>query len=283
MDGPSDFGSSEAGTAAFVETVQHYYREYGRDLPWRRTYDPYEILVSEVMLQQTQVARVLVKYPEFLARFPDPAALAVAQLADVLAAWSGLGYNRRALSLQRAATMMVEQYGNRVPASFEALRRLPGVGPATAAAVCAFAFGRPQAFIETNIRAAFIHYFFPGRESVADSEILPLIERTMDRDNPRQWFYALMDYGVWVKRMFGNPNRRSKHHALQTPFYGSRRELRAQVLNALLLVTPSAIAPEELRSRLPGPPRALDELLSVLDELAGEGFLTRERCGYRVA
>jgi A/G-specific adenine glycosylase len=283
MNGPSDFGSSEAQAVAFVQAVRHFYREHARDLPWRRTSDPYEILVSEVMLQQTQVARVLVKYPEFLARFPTPAALARAQLADVLAAWAGLGYNRRALSLQRAVKTLVERHEGRVPASFEELRRLPGVGPATAAAVCAFAFGQPHAFIETNIRAAFIHYFFPERESVADAEILPLVERTMDREDPRHWFYALMDYGVWIKRMFDNPSRKSKHHAVQTPFAGSRRELRARVLQALLLIAPSTAAPDELRARLPGPPRELDELVPVLEELAGEGFLERKRSGYRIA
>jgi A/G-specific adenine glycosylase len=235
------------------------------------------------MLQQTQVARVLVKYPQFLASFPTVRALSAAAVADVLATWSGLGYNRRALSLHQAAKMVVDRLEGHIPPSSEELRRLPGIGPATAAAVCVFAFGRPHAFIETNIRSAFIHFFFQESTSVADADILPLVDKTMDRNQPRDWFYALMDYGVWVKKAYGNPSRKSKHHTIQSPFAGSRREVRALALQALLSVAPSAADVSTLRDMLPGPRRELDELVSVLNDLVGEGFLIEETEGYRLA
>ncbi len=280
---PCDFRPSAARLAAFRTAVWDHYRREGRDLPWRRTKDPYEILVSEVMLQQTQVARVLAKFPEFLTVFPSLEGLAAASTVEVLAAWSGLGYNRRALALQRGAKMMIEHCGGQVPASLDALRALPGIGPATASAVCVFAFGQPHAFCETNIRSAFIHFFFPGSTAVADAEILPLVETTIDRSDPRRWFYALMDYGVWTKRAFGNPGRMSRHHAVQAPFSGSRRELRGQALRALLSAAPAAAEAAAVSVMLSGPPRDPAEVLSVLDDLAGEGFLTKENGGYRIA
>ena len=234
------------------------------------------------MLQQTQVVRVLPKYGEFLASFPSVEALSAASVADVLSAWSGLGYNRRALSLHRAAQEVVAGHEGRIPASPEALIRLPGIGPATAAAVCVFAFGRPHAFIETNIRSAIIHAFFPQAFAVSDADVLPLVELTMDRDDPREWFYALMDYGVWIKKAHGNPSRKSKHHPVQSPFTGSRRELRAQALQTLLALRPEAVGADAVRAMLPGPRRDLEELVSVLEDLAAEGFLRKEAGAYRV-
>jgi A/G-specific adenine glycosylase len=291
-DRTSDFGRTRAEavpdaaperTAVFVTAVWEHYRRCGRDLPWRHAHDPYEILVSEVMLQQTQVARVLVKYPEFLSRFPTAADLATASLSDLLTVWSGLGYNRRAVALQKVAAAVVTQYHGRLPSSRQELQRLPGIGPATAAAVCVFAYGQPHAFIETNIRAAFIHFFFPGTVLVSDAEILPLVELTLDREDPRTWFYALMDYGVWVKKEHANPSRRSRHHSLQSPLTGSRRELRSQVLRALLALVPSSSVPDAIQAMLPGSRRPLDELASVLEELTREGFLKRDGSGYRIA
>jgi A/G-specific adenine glycosylase len=279
----SDFGFNEALLAAFQAEVREHYRNNRRDLPWRRTHDPYAILVSEIMLQQTQVTRVLEKYRLFLARFPTAAALARAEVGEVLAAWSGLGYNRRALALHRAAKIISDEHGGRVPDSAAELRGLPGVGAATAAAVSAFAFGRAEPFIETNIRSAFIHFFFQDLDGVADADILPLVEKTMDRDDPREWFYALMDYGVWVKRTYGNPSRRSRHHAVQSPFAGSRRELRAQALQALLSIAPSAVDPAAVRDLLPGPARDPAEVRSVLEDLTREGFLEKDGATYRIA
>ncbi len=218
----------------FQATILSYYRAHGRrDLPWRKTKDPYRILVSELMLQQTQVARVAGKYEPFVERFPDFASLARAPLRDVVRAWSGLGYNRRALHLREAARAVVSRFDGRLPRDFDVLRALPGIGPATAAEILNFAFNEPRAFIETNVRAVYIHRFFPRRKKVADAEILPLVERTLDAKNPRRWFYALMDYGVMLKKSRENPSRRSAHHARQARFEGSDRQARGRVVKAL--------------------------------------------------
>jgi len=278
----SDLGLTEARAAAFTVAVWEHYRRSGRDLPWRHTYDPYEILVSEVMLQQTQVARVLDRYGLFLREFPDLQALAASSVADVLAMWSGLGYNRRALALRQTANIVVAEHGGRIPASLEELRRLPGVGPVTAAAVCVFAFGQAHAFVETNIRAAFIHFFFQESVAVSDAELLPLVEMTLDREDPRRWYYALMDYGVWVKRVYTNPSRKSTHHTAQTPFAGSRRELRAQALRALLAIGPSAADAGTVQAMLPAGSHRAHQVASVLDELTAEGFLRKENGTYCV-
>jgi A/G-specific adenine glycosylase len=284
----------ESDTASgFRAIVLGHYREHGRDLPWRRTYDPYEILVSEMMLQQTQVARVIPKYGSFLSRFPDLEALATAPLREVLAVWQGLGYNRRALALHRTAQTLLGENQGLVPRSVSALRRLPGIGPATAAAVCVFAYGQALVFIETNIRSAFLYHFLQECSEVPDADILPLIEATLDRDNPRDWYYALMDYGAWVKRTQPNPGRGSKHHAAQTPFAGSRRQLRAQVLRLLLkpmtgdfpASEDGAGGPRELDlAHIAGllPSRDSEEIQEVLTQLVGEGFLVLREDRYRI-
>ncbi len=247
--------------AEFRETVLAHYRAHGRrDLPWRKTKDPYRILVSELMLQQTQVARVAGKYEPFIERFPDFASLARAPLGEVVRAWSGLGYNRRALHLREAARAVVARFDGRLPRRIEDLRALPGVGPATAAEILNFAFNEPRAFIETNVRAVYIHHFFPGRKKVADAEILPLVELTLDARNPRRWFYALMDYGVMLKKVGENPSRRSAHHARQVRFEGSDRQARGRVVKALAerrmseteLAKATGLSVARIRSIVPG-------------------------------
>lgn len=243
----------------FRRTVLGHYQRSARPLPWRETFDPYAILVSEVMLQQTQVERVKGKYESFLAAFPDLGALAEAPLQQVLTEWQGLGYNRRAIHLKRCAEAIRERFNGVVPRSAEQLETLPGIGHYTARAVAAFAFGTPSAFIETNIRAVFIHLFFHGREKVHDREILPLVEATLDRENPRQWYYALMDFGVELKRANRNPARRSAHHTRQAPFRGSNREMRSAILRTIIaqpgIETAEIIAltgrePEQIRENL---------------------------------
>jgi A/G-specific adenine glycosylase len=218
----------------FREEVYGYYRSYGRDLPWRNTGDPYRILVSEIMLQQTQVARVIAKYERFIRAFPDIESVACAPLRDILTLWQGLGYNRRALALKRAAQVVVAHYGGRIPSSIESLEALPGIGGVTAHAICVFAFSQPTVFVETNIRTVFIHHFFENGSDVKDKEILPLVAQTLDPENPRIWYYALMDYGVALKKRHGNPSRRSAHHQRQSPFEGSTRQIRDMILQALL-------------------------------------------------
>lgn len=203
-------------------------------MPWRETRDPYHILVSEIMLQQTQVDRVAKKYPEFIAAFPTIQALAGAPLIKILRVWTGMGYNRRALYLQRIAQRIVRDYNGRVPKALVDLEILPGVGPATACSIAAFAFNAPVAFIETNIRSVFIHEFYPDRRRVSDRQCMPLVKKTLDQKNPREWHYALMDYGAMLKKQIKNPSRRSAHYAQQPKFKGSNRELRGQMVRALI-------------------------------------------------
>ncbi len=218
----------------FRSIVYGYYRKHRRDFPWRRTDDPYRILVSEIMLQQTQTGRVAEKFVEFVAAFPTVEALAAAPLSRVLAVWQGMGYNRRARYLHELARAVTNDHGGVVPDDPEALAKLPGIGRATAASICAFAFNRPVVFIETNIRTVFIHFFFPAKKMVSDRDILPLAEAALDRKEPHHWYSALMDYGAMLKRRHPNPSRRSAHHQKQKPFEGSRRQLRGRVLRALL-------------------------------------------------
>lgn len=263
----------------FRRVVLEHYADHGRDLPWRRTRDPYRILVSEIMLQQTQVSRVLAKYAEFLDLFPDVWTLADSSTGAVLSAWQGLGYNRRGLALQRTARQVVSVYDGVLPRSQKGLRALPGIGPATAGAIAAFAYGQAVPYIETNIRAAFIHHFFPDRLDVSDHEILPLVEATLDQEDPRTWYYALMDYGSWLKRSGSNPSRRSRHHVRQTPYAGSRRQLRAQILRLFLALqedsAPSATMTAAQATLLL---RGWEEgqVDAALSLLADEGFLKNE-------
>ncbi|MBI4973413.1 A/G-specific adenine glycosylase [Candidatus Roizmanbacteria bacterium] len=206
-----------------------------RDFPWRNTTDPYHILVSEVMLQQTQVARALIKFPVFISQFSNFKELASASTKDVLQAWQGMGYNRRALYLKKIAEIIVDTYKGKFPDDPVILDSFPGIGEATASSIVAFAFNKPVVFIETNIRRVFIHLFFGDRKSkVGDKEIFPLIEKTLDKKNPREWYWALMDYGTYLGKTVDNPNKKSKHYSIQSKFEGSDRQVRGEILRILL-------------------------------------------------
>jgi A/G-specific adenine glycosylase len=264
----------------FKHTILDYYAKSGRhSLPWRQTRDPYRIMVSEIMLQQTQVPRVITKYQEFLKLFPTAATLAKAKTLDVLKAWQGLGYNRRALALKRAAEAVVREHGGKFPRTLGELIELPGVGPATAGGILAYAFGIPTAFIETNIRAVFIHHFFPGKSGskktakIHDRDIMPLIEETLDRKNPRDWYYALMDYGVHLKQTLPNPSRRSRHHAKQSRFEGSNREVRSKILK-FVLTRPATDA--EIVAHIG---KTAHDVSKNIAALVAEGFLERNSAG----
>jgi A/G-specific adenine glycosylase len=219
---------------SFVATVTAFYAAHGRhDLPWRQTDNPYNILVSEIMLQQTQVPRVITKYTEFLELFPTVASLAQAPLAAVLTAWQGLGYNRRAKSLHLCAQTILTHYNGSWPRDIATLQSLPGIGPYTAGAVAAFAFNIPSTIIETNVRTVYLHHFFPNSTDVPDSSLIPLITATLDTHNPRSWYYALMDYGSHLKQTIGNKSRQSKHYTKQSKFKGSDRQIRGAIIRAL--------------------------------------------------
>jgi A/G-specific adenine glycosylase len=242
----------------FRKLVLTYFRLHGRDLPWRRTSDPYCILVSEIMLQQTQVDRVISKYEQWLKLFPTFTALANAPTTKVLMAWQGLGYNRRALALQRCAAMIVQEQ--------EGL--LPGIGPYTAGAVLAFAFNKPVPIIETNIRRVYLHHYFAGKAGISDAQLLPIIERTLDMRNPRRWYWALMDYGSFLKSQIPNPNWRSQHYAKQAKFEGSRRQLRGEILRQAL--SGGSLVPAILARAFK---RSVTEVRGVLSELSREGLI----------
>ncbi|NLE94148.1 MAG: A/G-specific adenine glycosylase [Dehalococcoidia bacterium] len=254
----------------FRATVYCHYEAHGRDFPWRHTTDPYHILVAEIMLQQTQTGRVVTKYEEFLRRFPGFESLAAAAAVDVLQAWQGLGYNRRALALQTIARRVCADFDGMLPIDKETLRSFPGIGEYTAAAIRAFAHNLPEAFIETNIRTVFIHEFFPNACGVTDREILTLVELTLDRAAPRRWYQALMDYGAMLKES-GNPSRRSTHHRRQPPFEGSRRQARGQILRTLLQTGPAALS--ELVAVIPGWDNRFD---AALETLVTDGLVQRQ-------
>jgi A/G-specific adenine glycosylase len=265
-------GAEAAETVArFRALVWFFYRTRGRSLPWRRTRSHYKAYVAEIMLQQTQVDRVARKFTEFTALFPSFGALAKASLRDVLAAWQGLGYNRRALNLKRAAEIIVREHGGRLPRTVDELERLPGVGAATAASIMAFALNRPTVFIETNIRSVFIHCFFPGCESVRDTELRPLIAVTLDRRAPRCWYNALMDFGAWLKSRHANPSRQSRHHRPQSSFEGSDRQVRGAVLR--LLTTQGTLTLDELCGRMEFDYARVERTTAAL---AREGFIVYE-------
>jgi A/G-specific adenine glycosylase len=229
------------------------------------------------MLQQTQVERVSVKYPAFIDAFPDFPSLAGAPLSDLLAVWQGMGYNRRAISLQKCARRVVDEYDGSLPQDPDVLATFPGIGRATAASICAFAFNMPVVFIETNIRRVFIHFFFSEDETVRDADILPLVTRALYRNDPRTWYGALMDYGSALKKTVPNPNRRSTQYARQSAFEGSDRKIRGTIIRTLL-ECPNQDAEDLIRTL--GEDR--ERVLRIIASLETEGFLTRSGDGIAI-
>ncbi len=255
---------AEESLRGFRETVWDYFHAHRRDMPWRDEPTPYQVLVSELMLQQTQVGRVVPKYEAFMRIFPTIQALAAASLGDVLTSWSGLGYNRRAKFLHAAAQKVVADFGGELPDTLDKLVKLPGVGKNTAGAVLAYAFNRPVAFVETNVRSAFFHHFFAARADVDDKELLPLVQQACDPEHPREWYWALMDYGTHLKQTAGNNISQSRHYARQSKFEGSRRQIRGRLLKLLL---DGPLHRAELVQHEPD-----ERANSVLEDLLREGF-----------
>ena len=252
----------------FTDFIWQQGRTLYRDMPWRTDTRPYYVLVSELMLQQTQVDRVIPKFSAFIAAFPDAATLANASLADVLLLWQGLGYNRRAKYLRDAAAMVMADFGGEFPTTRADLLRLPGVGPNTAGAMLNYAFNQPTVFIETNVRTVYFYHFFPDGDKVSDAQLLPLIERTIDRDHPREFYWALMDYGSWLKRQGAGRISQSQHYKKQSPLKGSVREVRGQIIKQLTLADSSVDALQALW--------ADDKrFLPALTGLVNDGLVTR--------
>ena len=261
---------SSAAIRSFRQKIYRYYHSHGRTLPWRKTRNPYHILVSEIMLQQTQVERVLQKYPQFVTAFPDFKTLAKAPLRKILHVWQGMGYNRRALFLKKIAVAVVEKFNGRLPRTIEELMSLSGIGKNTAASISAFAFNKSAAFIETNIRSVFIHCFFQDQDDVNDREILPLVEKTLDNKNPREWYNALMDYGVMLKKTHPNPSRKSAHHQRQGKFEGSNRQVRGMIIK---VITGTPLITESALMRMFNIPA--QKIKDNLVQLQKEGFIKR--------
>ncbi|MGE5174661.1 MAG: winged helix-turn-helix transcriptional regulator [Betaproteobacteria bacterium] len=256
---------------AFQKKIYDFYEAEGRDLPWRKRPTHYRVLVSEIMLQQTQVDRVTEKYREFLTAFPDFSSLAKAPLPKLLRVWQGMGYNRRALALKALAQQVIGTHRGKLPSDPKELIELPGIGKYTAGAIAAFAFNRPVVFMDTNIRRVFIHEFLHDRESVHDDEIIPLIEQTLDAENPRKWYNALMDYGTMLKQKHVNPNRKSAHYTRQSPFENSNRQVRGKILRALVAESPLSTAQIVKKTGM-DPERVKKNIVNLIDE----GFIKRK-------
>jgi A/G-specific adenine glycosylase len=265
-------------TEALEKSIK-YYDKHGRDLPWRQpekdnSYSLYKILVSELMLQQTQVDRVIPKYNEFISRFPSAEILAKAKLSEVLQVWSGLGYNRRAKYLHKIATEMLRK---RNPWTIEELVALPGVGYNTAAAILTYTYGQVLPFVETNVRTVYLHHVFTDDDVVADSQILSVLAADIEASSlsPRMLMWAIMDYGNFLKRQGVKSARRSAQYKRQTPFQGSRRQLRGKVLRSMLY-SPQTI--EGLAGELKD-----DRMLAVIKELENEGLVMMEGSSIKLA
>lgn len=289
LDWPS--GVDAPGVPSFDEFVAKVWQQGAalyRDLPWRNTADPYAVLVSEIMLQQTQVNRVAKYWERFLNAFPTIDALAAASTSDVLEMWQGLGYNRRALALKRAADLCSSTRDGHLPQSYEELVELPGIGPATAAGVMAFAHRKPGVYLETNVRAVFIHELFPDAEKVSDKQLVPLVaaacpsEGAPEGRDVRAWYYALLDYGAYLKQAGVNPSRRSAHYARQSTFEGSRRQKRAWIVRRVLAepegVTASVVLRDLNQEEVKAGRDCVEPELfdSIVGDLVAEGFFKKQ-------
>lgn len=274
--------------AKFQKTVWNYYREHKREMSWRppelellpsgEALDPYFVVISEVMLQQTQVNRVQQKFPIFITEFPSFEVLASASTADVLRVWQGMGYNRRALYLHSLSRKVVSEYGGRLPGDPIELATLPGIGAGTAGSIAAFAFNAPVVFMETNIRRVFLYHFFSNQPDVSDKKLLPIIERALDRTKPREWYYALMDYGAHLAATAINPNRLSKHYVVQSRFEGSDRQIRGRIIR--LLIENKQLSHKRVLQYFEPSNRLRVE--AILTKLTKEGFINKHYFGYRL-
>lgn len=271
---------------AFRATVWSWYRSNKRSFLWRENTSPYMVFLSEIMLQQTQTSRVAALLPAFLAKFPNIVALAEAGPGQVIAAWQGFGYNRRAKNLHTAAGIIRDSYAGIVPADMDALQSLPGIGPNTAASIMVYAWNFPEPFVETNIRTVFIHHFYGdqanriplGEKGARDQDIRALVAASIDSNNPREWFWALMDYGVELKRTVGNLSRKSRAYTPQSTFAGSLREARGAIVRSLATLGPGTEG--ELREACGE--IETERYTRALEDLVREGLVVAEKDFYRL-
>jgi A/G-specific adenine glycosylase len=269
-------------TSTIRKAVWAHYREHGRHaLPWRKTHDPYKVLVSEVMLQQTQVDRVVPYFKAWMKEYPNVQALAAAPLARVLTSWQGLGYNRRAKMLHEAAKAVVRDHDAKMPKTVEGLESLPGVGPYTARAVAAFAYNQDIIFIETNIRTVIIHHVFGDRMGITDAEIYAVLEKLLPEAKKegtvREWYAALMDYGSHLKRSGVKLNARSKGYAKQSKFEGSGRQVRGAILKALVSSPATQTTLEKLFDS-----KRKEDVRTQIAKLLAEALIEKSGRSYRL-
>lgn len=269
----------------FQKTVWNYYKTSARhNLPWRKNINPYYIWVSEVMLQQTQVDRVRGFFDTWINHFPTVNDLAHASQIDILRLWKGLGYNSRALRMKKCAQEIIQFHQGNFPKSQDELQKLPGIGPYTAGAICAFAYNQPVVIIETNIRRVFIHHFFADKADIHDTDILKLVEKTLDQKNSREWYWALMDYGAFLGRTLNikgkkyNPNVQSKHYTKQSTFKGSDREIRSMILKVLLEHN-NFISKSELVKEIRNFSSDQERITSIMNRMKKDGFFEIDEKG----
>jgi A/G-specific adenine glycosylase len=262
----------------FQKIIYSNYEEAGRNFPWRDRLSPWGVMLSEFMLQQTQTERVIPYWNRWMELWPAPEDLAEASLEQVLREWSGLGYNRRARYIKGCADVIVKRYRGQVPDTPQALRSLPGIGPYTAGAIACFAYDYPALFIETNIRATVIHFFFQDADSVRDNEIFPILEAALDQGNPRKWYWALMDYGAALKKITLNPNRKSAHYAKQSRFEGSFRQQRGKIIKSLVFLGPASVGDLAQRTGI-----AEDTIYQVVESLERELMVAEAGGVYKVS
>lgn len=253
----------------FQKIIYDYYKNHKRKFPFRENITPYNVLVSEIMLQQTQTRRVSEKYLKFKKKFPDFLSLSIASLEEVLKEWKGLGYNRRAIALKTIADTVVKDFEGKLPDSIDILKSFPQIGHNTASSIITFAFNKSTAFIETNIRRVYIYFFFPNKRKIDDKEILPIVKKSVDNANPREWYYALMDYGVMLKKAHPELNKKSTHYRKQAPFKGSTRQIRGKILELLI---------KQGKMEIKNIQRVFDsneqkKIKNMLNQLEKEGFI----------
>ena len=275
----------------FKKTVLDFYAHSGRSLPWRynstasldMTPNPWGVLVSEFMLQQTQIKRVVPYWERWMMLWPQPADLAKASLELVLKEWSGLGYNRRAKNLHDCAAEITKKYNGIVPRLPQQLITLPGIGPYTAGAVACFAWNIPTVFIETNIRSVLLHFFFFDKTGVKDTELIPILQKCLDYNNPRLWYWALMDYGAELKKLTKNPSQKSAHYTKQSSFIGSMRQIRGVLIKTLSTRWPQNA--KTLRREVENTITTLTdkEYCHALEVLQKEMMVAEEKGVYRIA
>jgi A/G-specific adenine glycosylase len=251
----------------FRDLIFNWWKFNKRDLPWRHTYDPYKILVSEVMLQQTQVSRVLPKYEEFLYFFPDVYVLAAASPAKILTVWKGMGYNRRALYLKKAAQKIVEKYNGEFPDREKELVTLPGLGRYTARAILVFAFKRDIAAVDTNIRQIITHFFFndvPQKDKI----IQEVADKLVPVNKAWEWHQALMDYGALAMPKLEVKKIRKK---AVIPFKETNRYFRGKIMDIL---REGNVRESDVRRKFH---TSKEFLTSIIDGLVKDGLVEREK------